>query len=51
VAAAYARSDLFDKRFALMRDWAAYCATNRATSPKAPADVQQTAAVTSEDAE
>ena len=27
VAAAYARSDLFDKRFAMMRDWETYCAT------------------------
>lgn len=26
VAAAYARSDLFEKRFAMMRDWEAYCA-------------------------
>lgn len=25
VAAAYARSDLFDKRFAMMRDWETYC--------------------------
>jgi integrase len=25
VAAAYARSDLFDKRFSMMRDWAQYC--------------------------
>jgi integrase len=27
VAAAYARSDLFEKRFAMMRDWEKYCAT------------------------
>ncbi|MDP2367407.1 tyrosine-type recombinase/integrase [Rhodoferax sp.] len=32
VAAAYARSDLFDKRFAMMRDWEKYCS---GASPKA----------------
>jgi integrase len=29
VAAAYARTDFFDKRFALMRDWATYCASQK----------------------
>ncbi len=29
VAAAYARTDFFDKRFALMRDWETYCASER----------------------
>ena len=29
VAAAYARSDLFEKRFAMMRDWEKYCTAHR----------------------
>lgn len=33
VAAAYARSDLFDKRFAMMRDWEACCAGSMLALP------------------
>lgn len=38
VAAAYARSDLFEKRFAMMRDWEQYCLTSGAglRKPKEP---------------
>ena len=37
VAAAYARSDLFEKRFSMMRDWEKYCASHStASSQSAP---------------
>lgn len=33
VAAAYARTDLFEKRFAMMRDWERYCQSQTASIP------------------
>jgi integrase len=39
VAAAYARSDLFEKRFAMMRDWEQYCLTSGSRISEANAPI------------
>ncbi len=42
VAAAYARGDLYDKRFALMRDWAEYCGSGDCGSSVKPKKTTKT---------